>query len=130
MSIHDGKMGGGDELRRGRGGRQAPPAESFRVGAIYRSIFGRKRAAKSVLRGIFSRFPAFRLERQPENSVLPVGTRRTGVSDVIFAVFSLFVGKFSRFSDPTDISHTRNEVFGHRRCPKPTGMTSTNYFRL
>ena len=86
MSIHDGKIRGGGELRRGRGGRQAPPAEFFRVGAFFRSVFGGKQAVKSVFQAIFSHFPAFRLERQPENSVLPVWTQKTGVSDGIFPV--------------------------------------------
>ena len=112
------------------GGPQAPPAESFRLPGHSSVNLRRDLAVKGVFLVNFSRFRPFRLERQPENSVLPVWTRRMDVSSGIFGRKIVFQGKFSRFSDPMDISRARNEVFGHRRCPKPTGMTSTNYFRL
>ena len=110
------------------GGPQAPPAESFCVRTIFRSCFFRYMTVKSVLRLIFCCFRVFRLERQPENSVLPVLDPVNGRFPWDFCREIAFQGFSSRFSDPMDISRARSEVFGHRRCPYSIEMTRISFF--
>ena len=48
--------------------------------------FRQELGAKTVFRVILNRFSPFLPRRQPENSVLPVGTLKTGVFEGIFAL--------------------------------------------